>query len=299
MNRLIIVCGPTGAGKTSVAVTLAKKFDGELISADSRQVYRGMDIGTGKDTKSLHGVPIWMYDVVNPDELFSVSQYQKQVRLYIEDIQKRGKLPIVVGGTGLYIQSLVETIPTSQIKPNSKLRKKLGKLSVEELQTIVKQEFPDVWKKLNSSDQKNPHRLIRKIELCRTGVALVKPSLLVQDVCWVGLTAPFPYLYSRIDKRVEQRVKQGAVDEVRSLKEKGYGWELASMSALGYREWKEYFEKTATKEEVIRKWKYDEHGYARRQMTWFKRNKTIHWFDVTHDGFEEKIESLVNPWYTT
>ena len=299
MNRLVIVCGPTGAGKTAVAVMLAKKFDGELVSADSRQVYRGMDIGTGKDTTALQGIPIWMYDVVNPDEKFSVSQYQKKANKYINDIRKRNKLPIIVGGTGLYIQSLIETIPTGGVKPNEALRKKFEKASLEKLQMILKQEFPAVWKKLNSSDQKNPHRLIRKIELGRAGVALVKPSLVVQDVCWIGLTASFTELYKRIDERVEKRVKQGVVDEVRFLQNKGYKWELPSMSALGYLKWKDYIEGKATIGEVTLNWKHDEHGYSRRQMTWFKRNKAIHWFDVTHDGFEEKIESLVNSWYTT
>lgn len=300
MNRFVIVVGPTGAGKTAVAVALAKKFDGELISADSRQIYRGMDIGTGKDIASLEGVPIWMYDVVNPDEQFSVSQYQTNAQTYIEDIRKRKKLPIIVGGTGLYIQSLVETIPTGHIKPNEALRKKLGHYSLKKLQMLLQKEFSGVWETLNFSDRQNPHRLIRKIELGRSGVtAVAKPSLKIGDICWIGLMAPFPYLYRRIDSRVEKRVEQGAVDEVRLLNKKGYGWELASMSALGYREWKEYVDGSATKKDVIQKWKYDEHGYARRQMTWFKRNKDIRWFDSTKKGFLEEIESVVGSWYTT
>jgi tRNA dimethylallyltransferase len=300
MNRFVIVCGPTGVGKTAVAVMLAKKFNGELVSADSRQVYRGMDIGTGKDVASLQGVPIWMYDVVNPDESFSVSQYQKKARVSIEDIQKRNKLPIIIGGTGLYIQSLVETIPTSHIKPNEELRKKLGHYSLEKLQMILQHEFFAVWEKLNFSDRQNPHRLIRKIELGRSGVTTIaKPSPMTSAICWIGLTAPFSYLYNRIDKRVEKRVGQGVVDEVRALIKKGCGWELSSMSALGYREWKDFIEGNASIETVIQKWKYDEHGYARRQMTWFKRNKTIRWFDVFQKGQIEAIESHVDTWYNT
>ena len=300
MNRLVIVVGPTAGGKTAVAVALAKKFNGELVSADSRQVYRGMDIGTGKDTESLHGIAMWMYDVVNPDEQFSVSQYQTKAQTHIEDIRKRNKLPIVVGGTGLYIQSLVESIPTGHVKPNEALRKKLRHYSLEKLQMLLQKEFSGVWETLNFSDRQNPHRLIRKIELGRSGVtAIAKPSFHESDICWIGLTAPFSSLYQRIDKRVEKRVEQGAVDEVHSLNTKGYGWELASMSALGYREWKEYFDGNATKKDVIQKWKYDEHGYARRQMTWFKRNKDIRWFDSTRKGFLEKIESVVGAWYTT
>ena len=270
MNKLVIVCGPTATGKTAVAVVLAKKFNGELVSADSRQVYRGMDIGTGKDRASLRKVPIWMYDVVDPDEPFSVSQYQIMADACIQDIKRRKKLPIIVGGTGLYIQSLIQTVPTSYIKPNSALRKELVNQSLESLQKIMKEECAHTWGLLNDSDWNNPHRL----------------------------TAPFSYLYRRIDERVEKRVKQGVVDEVESLNKKGYGWELPSMSGFGYREWKDYIEGNVTMEDVIKKWKFNEHGYVRRQMTWFKRNKDIHWFDVSKKGFEKNIESLVCSWYT-
>lgn len=299
MNKLVIVCGPTATGKTAIAVQLAKKFNGELVSADSRQVYRGMDIGTGKDTSSLQGIPIWMYDVVYPDESFSVSQYQKEAKAHIEDIRKRNKLPIIVGGTGLYIQSLTQTIPTSVVKPNSSLRKKLEKQPIESLQILMREECMHVWGLLNDSDRNNPRRLIRKIELKRAGIHILeKPMATTKDICWVGLKTGYKDLYARIDKRVEKRVKQGVIDEVKSLLQSGYTWDLPSMSALGYREWKEYLEGKASMEDVIQKWKYDEHGYARRQMTWFKRNKDIHWFDISKDGFEKNIESLVCSWYT-
>ncbi len=299
MNKLLIICGPTATGKTAVAVALAKKFNGELVSADSRQVYRGMDIGTGKDSGSLQGVPIWMYDEVNPDELFSVSQYQKKAKTYIEDIRKRNKLPIIVGGTGLYIQSLIQTVPTSHIKPNSTLREKLEKETLHSLQCIMKEECLHVWGLLNDSDRNNPHRLIRKIEIAKAGVTkLNKPKEKDYDICWIGLTSSFTSLYNRIDKRVERRVKQGMVEEVKKLLKSGYTWDLPSMSALGYRELKDYIEGSATMEDMIQKWKYDEHGYARRQMTWFKRNNDIHWFDISKDGFEKNIESLVQSWYT-
>ena len=299
MNKLVIVCGPTATGKTAVAVVLAKKFNGELVSADSRQVYRGMDIGTGKDRASLRKVPIWMYDVVDPDEPFSVSQYQIMADACIQDIKRRKKLPIIVGGTGLYIQSLIQTVPTSQIKPNVALRKKLEKQTLQSLQLIMKEECLHVWGLLNDSDRNNPHRLIRKIEIAKSGVTKInKPKEKEYDVCWVGLTASFPDLYNRIDERVERRVKQGMVEEVKKLLKNGYTWNLPSMSGFGYREWKDYIEGNVTMEDVIKKWKFNEHGYVRRQMTWFKRNKDIHWFDVSKKGFEKNIESLVCSWYT-
>jgi tRNA dimethylallyltransferase len=298
MNRLVIICGPTATGKTAVAVALAKKYNGELVSADSRQVYRGMDIGTGKDRASLQGVPIWMYDVVDPDEACSVSLYRKKAVKYIEDIRKRGKLPIVVGGTGLYIQSLTQTIPTEGVIPNVQLRKKLETQPLEALQQILKEECIHTWGILNDSDKNNPRRLIRKIELGRAGVTdLVKPRAAKLDICWIGLTAPFPFLYDRIDRRVENRVKEGIVKEVEMLIRKGYSWDLPSLSGLGYREWKAYVEGREAQEVVIQKWKFDEHGYARRQMTWFKRNKDIQWFDVSIREQREAIGRYVDTWY--
>lgn len=299
MNRLLILCGPTATGKTAVAVSLAKKFHGELVSADSRQIYRGMDIGTGKDKESLHGIPIYMYDVADPDGSFSVSRYQKKARKYIEEIQNRNTLPIIVGGTGLYIKSLIETVPTSKIKPNKVLRKKLEKLDINDLQAIIKEKYSYIWKSMNDSDRKNPRRLVRKIEIAESGMRIMqKPVLHAYDICWIGLTAPFPYLYERIDRRVEQRVKQGVVDEVKKLVKKGYAWSLPSMSALGYRQWKEYCEGSETMEDAVQRWKFEEHGYARRQMTWFKRNKNIRWFDISEKGQTQKIESFVRTWYT-
>ena len=156
-----------------------------------------------------------------------------------------------------------------------------------------------MWGLLNDSDRNNPHRLIRKIEIAKSGIIkLNKPKEKDYDICWIGLTSSFTFLYHRIDKRVEKRVKQGMVEEVKKLLKSGYTWDLPSMSALGYRQWKEYIKGDATMEDVIKKWKFDEHGYARRQMTWFKRNKDIYWFDISKDGFEKNIESLVRSWYT-
>jgi tRNA dimethylallyltransferase len=300
MNRLVIVCGPTASGKTVVAKALAKKFNGELVSADSRQVYRGMDIGTGKDIASLQGISMWMYDVVDPDKPFSVSLYRKSAMRYIKDIRKRGKLPIIVGGTGLYIQSLVQTIPTEGVKPNIDLRKKLEVQPLDRLQAIMKEECLRTWGLLNDSDRNNPRRLIRKIELGRAGITDVKkPSTHVQDICWIGLTAPFPFIYDQIDSRVEKRVKEGVVAEIESLLAKGYTWGMPSMSGLGYAEWKGYFERKETLKEVVQKWKFDEHAYARRQMTWFKRNNAIRWFDVSQNDLIESIEQHIRTWYNT
>lgn len=298
MNKAVAIVGPTATGKTAIAVTLAKKMHGELVSADSRQVYRGMDIGTGKDKESLENVPIWMYDVAFPNEPWNVALYATQARRCIEDIQTRGKLPIIVGGSGLYIQSLVTPL-TVAVLPDEKLRKKLSTVSKLELQTMLQTVGKHYWDSMNVSDRQNPRRLIRKIEIARNkDTKNIPPLSQPIDVLFVGLSLPYSKLYAIIDARVERRVKQGVVEEIQSLLRNGYGWNLPSMSGLGYRQWKDYIEGKTSKAETIKRWKFDEHAYARRQMTWFKKQTGISWFDPTKPDVEKEIESFVRSWYT-
>jgi tRNA dimethylallyltransferase len=327
--KLLIVCGPTATGKTALALRLAKKFHGELVSADSRQVYRGMDIGTGKDLPvnlksqisnlkikfksntyiipyyETKGIRLWMVDVVDPDGEFSVAHYEILAHTVIEDIRKRGKLPIVVGGTGLYIKSLLSPIETSYIPPDKNLRKTLEFYSLEDLQEKLQKEDSSLWDEMNTSDRLNPRRLIRKIEIARykrdKDIKIVRYKER-QDVLLIGLTAPHKTLYKRIDERVEKRIKQGIINEIKTLLEKGYSWDLPSMNTFGYKEWKNIFFLTHNSSLVthaIERWKYDEHAYARRQMTWFKSEKGIVWFDVTKPSFGEEVEAAVKQWYTT
>lgn len=337
MNKLLIICGPTATGKTKLALSFAKRYNGELISADSRQVYRGMDIGTGKDLpKELSavspaspagscqltaryrnkkyllpqykqdGVPIWLYDIVRPDEEFSVGHYQRLGKAAIEDIQKRGKLPIIVGGTGLYIKSLVESIETISVPPNKKLRKELYGLSVADLQKRVQEDAPDKWELINESDRQNPRRLVRKIEIAQYGLSKLSfkepqsSALLQQDVLLIGLAASLPVIYERIDHRVEERVKQGIFNEIKGLLAKGYLWDLPAMNTMGYKEWKEHFTlhfTLCTFHSAIERWKFHEHAYARRQMTWFRKQPNIHWFDITTSDYGHLIEHHVDLWY--
>jgi len=266
MNKLLIICGPTATGKTALAAVLAKQFNGELVSADSRQVYRGMDIVTGKDRPN---VPVWLYDVVAPDEEFSVSRWVKLANSAIFDIATRGKLPIIVGGTGLYINALIHPFETIDIPPNKALRTKLQTLTVAELQKMVKRSD------MNNSDWNNPRRLIRKIEIARSKVVIGKPAR-QYDYLVIGLTAPIPVLYKRIDDRFKKRVRQGMKEEIKILLKK-YGKELSSMSAIGL----------------------NEHAYARRQLTWFKKQKGIHRFDVTDLEHQNRVAAIVAAWYTT
>jgi tRNA dimethylallyltransferase len=300
-NKILIICGPTATGKTALALSLAKRFDGELVSADSRQVYRGMDIGTGKDLDICFksSVPIWMYNVVNPGEEFSVSHYQFLSTAVISNIQKRNKLPIIVGGTGLYIRSILMPIETAGIPPNVSLRKKLIRMSKEQLQGKLQHVAPQVWEGLNNSDRNNPRRLIRKIEIAKSKMGTsCKKTKEQYDQCLIGLRTTLQSLYQRIDKRVDKRVEQGVVDEISMLIQKGFSWDLPSMSALGYKEWRPYFERKQSMEQCIQQWKHDEHGYARRQLTWFKKQSLIHWFDIMQSGYEGDVTEAVTEWYT-
>lgn len=300
MQKLLVICGATATGKTAIGVHLAKMFDGELVSADSRQVYEGMDIGTGKDLKELKGVPLWMIDVVKPDEEYSVSHFTLQATAVIDDIQKRNKLPIIVGGTGFYIRALLHPFETLHVPPDNALRLALSDAPVAMLQKKLVSLDKNIFHAMNKSDQMNPRRLIRKIEIASGSSPrgplgeLQEDPLEKDDVLHIGLTAPLKELYRRIDVRVEKRVAQGMKVEIQTLLRSGYSWDLPSMHALGYIQWKD----AVSEEEVITRWKYDEHAYARRQMTWLHKEKDIVWFDVATPRYQSLIEKLVREWYT-
>ncbi|MEK7182680.1 MAG: tRNA (adenosine(37)-N6)-dimethylallyltransferase MiaA [Patescibacteria group bacterium] len=314
MRKFLVICGPTATGKTILGGRLAKQFDGELVSVDSRQVYRGMDIGTGKDLPKnskyqklknsklgyylFDGVPVWMLDVVEPTHSFSVAEYHGFAHKVIEDIWKREKLPILVGGTGLYIKAMIDGIDTLGVPPNPQLRAAYEKKSTEELFNILFHLSPDTVNTLNVSERKNKQRLIRKIEIAQMGVKKVTGKKWKNlKVVMIGLVCSYNILRQRIERRIEKWVMKGAEDEVRKLLGRGIDWNFQAMNALGYRQWKEYFEGVAKKEEVVKRWKIDEWHYARRQLTWFKRDPRIQWFDVTKKRWEEDVEKKVQAWY--
>ena len=314
MRKFLVICGPTATGKTILGVRLAKQFDGELVSVDSRQVYRGMDIGTGKDLPKnskyqklknsklgyylFDGVPVWRLDVVEPTHSFSVAEYHGFAHKVIEDIWKREKLPILVGGTGLYIKAMIDGIDTLGVPPNPQLRAAYEKKSTEELFNILFHLSPDTVNTLNVSERKNKQRLIRKIEIAQMGVKKVTGKKWKNlKVVMIGLVCSYNILRQRIERRIEKWVMKGAEDEVRKLLGRGIDWNFQAMNALGYRQWKEYFEGVAKKEEVVKRWKIDEWHYARRQLTWFKRDPRIQWFDVTKKRWEEDVEKKVQAWY--
>lgn len=303
MDKLLIIGGPTATGKTKLGIYLAKKFSGEIVSADSRQVYRGMDIGTGKDLHNADGVKIWLLDIVEPDYRFNVADYKKCADSVIKDIWQRGKLPIVVGGTGLYIKALVEGIETMEVSPDWELRERLSHCSVATLLNSLRKIDANKLSKMNESDRKNPRRLIRAIEIAsetqNSNRKVQSQNLGIKtDNLFIGLTTSNKNLYERIDQRVEERVKEGVEEEIRGLLEKGYSWDNSALgTTLAYREWQDYFEGKKTREETIQKWKFDEHSYSRRQMTWFKKDKKVNWYDISKENYVREVEKLVKNWY--
>lgn len=245
-----------------------------------------MDIGTGKDRPGE--VVVWGYDLVNPDEEFSVAQYVTFARKVISDIHARGKLPILVGGTGLYIKGVVDGIDTVGIPPDEKLRKRLVGMGVYELQKKLLEIDGRKFKTMSLSDRANPRRLVRAIEIAKYNKAnkpVNQSPNNYYDVLFVGLKLSEDELRERIIGRVAERIKQGFEKEVEFLKEKGF-FIYAPSRTLGYKDWPD-----------IEKWKREEFRYAKRQITWFKKEKRIKWFGASEENFVEKIEKLVKKWH--
>ncbi|MEI8067491.1 MAG: tRNA (adenosine(37)-N6)-dimethylallyltransferase MiaA [Candidatus Shapirobacteria bacterium] len=300
LNKILIISGPTATGKTDLAVKLAKKYKGELVSTDSCQIYKGLDIGTGKDQPDE--TPIHLVDIITPDQKYSVAQFQKDGLEAIKKLQSQNKLPVLVGCSGFYLDSLINpNYDTFSIKPNKFLRFILKRLSVKNLQTIYKLLDPTNFSKLNNSDINNHYRLGRKIEIKLSFKSpLSKGDLegLNQNILHISLTAPLDFLYDRIDKRVQKRIDIGFFDEIKNLL-KRYKWSDPGMQIGAYQCLKPYFNKKENLEDCLKLWQYAEHSDARRQSTYFKsryQNKA-YFFDITSKNFNTKISSLVSKWY--
>ncbi len=291
-NKVLFIVGPTASGKTRLAIKLAKKLNGELISADSRQVYKGLDIVTGKDIPAtkVHG-----YDLINPDQEWNAVLFQKFALKKIKDIHLRNKLPIIVGGTGLYINTLLNNFSTST-PPNQDLRKKLEKLTLEKLQQKLRILNKNRFDNLNNSDIKNPRRLIRAIEISSSGKSK-KINNLQFDSLLIGLSLPLSILEQRIMVRVKKRLATNPQTELEYLKSFNLPWTGQSTSSLGYLELEKYYAQQINTEELINLWTIKERQYAKRQITWFKKQQNIHWFDVNDKNLDPKVVDLVSTWY--
>ncbi|OGE37447.1 hypothetical protein A3F00_01105 [Candidatus Daviesbacteria bacterium RIFCSPHIGHO2_12_FULL_37_11] len=341
MNKLLVILGPTATGKTDLALQLASKFQGELVACDSRQVYRGLDIGTGKmPTHSVilrakpegynyilrfaqndieksngywivDGVKIWMYDVVSLKVQYTVADYVKDAEKVIMDIWNREKLPIIVGGTGLYLKALLEGLPNLEIPVDMDLREKLEKLSVEELQEKLKGLSIKKWKGLNESDRQNPRRLVRAAELTldrgdrgNKGNQGIGTGIRNCDILKIGLTAPREVLYEQTDLRVLEWIDQGIIEETKELHKKGLSLKRMRQLGLEYGVLADYLEgklidgNMQNQQSLLaRRLASKIHGYIRRQLTWFKKEKNVEWFDVTKQDYVNNVEILVGTWY--
>lgn len=290
-SKILLVLGPTATGKSELAVKLAKKYNGEIISADSRQVYKGLNIGTGKITKKeMRGIPHYMLDVISPRKVFSVSDWQGQTQKIIADIISRGKLPIICGGTGFYIQSIVNDVVFPKVPPNKILRKTLEKKTLTKLVDILKKMDSE---RLKNIDTKNKVRMIRAIEIAKK-IGKVPPlkqmSKGIFDTLQIGFTLPNNELKNRIQTRLFARIKKGMIKEAENLHKNGLSWKRMEELGLEYGYMANYLEKKMTKEEFTQKLETEIWHYAKRQIAWFKRDKNIKWFSPTET---QKIKNEV------
>lgn len=297
MKDLIVLTGPTAVGKTSLSIALAKAVDGEIISADSMQVYKYMNIGTAKITEEEKcGIPHFLIDELEPDEEFNVTIFKNKVMGYIEDIKSRGKVPIIVGGTGFYIQSVIYDINFNEYGDDSNVRKKyeamvetLGKSELHKKLALVDREYAD------SVSENNVKKVVRALTFFEmTGEKLSEHNKRERersspfDFAYFVLTMDRKKLYERIDKRVDLMFDMGLVEEVKALMAKGYDKSLVSMQGIGYKEVIDYLNGKTSLEECIDIIKRDTRHFAKRQLTWFKREKVVTYIDKDEFVSEDK-----------
>ena len=290
-HKVIVICGPTASGKTALSIELAKKINGEIVSADSMQIYKDMDIGTAKPTKQEMGeIKHYLLDFVSPEDRYSVAQYKQDAKKAIKEIINKGKTPIIVGGTGLYVDSLIYEIEYNDIKLDEEYRKKLEKIAEEQgLEELYKKAVeidPEAMKKISQNDKK---RIMRVLEIYhstgKTKTEQEKESRknpVEYDYRVFAINWDREILYQRINKRVDIMVEQGLIEEVKEILDK-YDKFPTAMQGLGYKEVVDYLNGIYTKEEMIEKIKLETRRYAKRQLTWFRKNKQTIWLDGSKD----------------
>lgn len=277
-SKLIVILGPTASGKSELAIKLAKKFDGEVVSADSRQIYKGLDIGTGKITKrEMKGIPHYLLNVVSPKKRFTVTEYRKLAINAIDKIMKKGKVPILCGGTGFYLQAVVDGIVIPEVPPDWKLRKKLEKKSAKELYKILKRLDPARAKTIEKG---NPRRLIRAIEIVmktKKPVPVLKKNPLPYPVLMLGIKKEKKELSFLIKKRFLKWLKMGLVEEVKRLRKSRLSWKKIEDFGIHYRVISQYLQKKINRKKMVEDSLKEIKNYAKRQMTWWKSDKRIKW----------------------
>lgn len=288
MKKAIFIVGPTAVGKTDLAFEVSRTFPSVLISADSVQVFRGADIISGKDKK----FPTELLDVIKPTQSFSVRDFVERVRPHVEKASREHKIPIIVGGTGFYVDAIFGKIDTIAIPPNKDLRLNLEKLTIKALQEKLRKVNLARFKKMNNSDVNNPRRLIRAIEV-GSRISRVKSVFLEKDVLIIGLKTSMDNLKVRIEKRVKKRIKMGALSEAQKLFENYDTLSSQLKSANGYRELFDFLLGNVTLEKAIEKWANADYLHAKNQMTWFKKNKKILWFDIDSPNFQKEAVNII------
>ena len=295
--KVIVICGPTASGKTALSIELAKKINGEIISSDSMQIYKDMNIGTAKPTiEEMQGIKHYLIDFVDPDKRYSVADFKKDAEKAIKEILNNGKVPIVVGGTGLYVDSLIYGIEYQDIKFDEQYRKELEEIAIqdgglEKLYNKAKEIDSLAIEKISPNDRK---RIIRILEIYKaTGKNKTeqeeesRKNGVKYDYKVFAINIEREKLYDRINKRVDIMIQQGLIEEVKKLLQK-YNKFPTAMQGLGYKEVVEYLENKCTKEEMIEKIKMETRRYAKRQITWFKKNKQTIWID----GLKDKQDNI-------
>ena len=294
---VIVICGPTASGKTALSIELAKKINGEIVSADSMQIYKDMDIGSAKvTTEEMQGIKHYLIDQVYPNERYSVANYKQDAKNAIEEIIQKGKTPIVVGGTGLYIDSLIYEIEYKDIKINEEYRKELEKIRDEQgLEVLYKKALeidPIAMEKISPHDYKRIARILEIYEATGKTKTQQEAESRLNEIPYDYKVFAIDYdrekLYDRINRRVDIMIDKGLIEEVKSLLET-YNEFPTSMQGLGYKEVKQYFDGEFTKEEMIEKIKQESRRYAKRQFTWFRKNKETIWING-----EENIQKNIS-----
>ncbi len=304
LKPLVIITGPTASGKTALSVELAKRIDGEIISADSMQVYKGMDIGTAKVTnEEMQGVPHHLIDILDPREDFNVYEFKTRAKAAVDDIVSRGKIPIIAGGTGFYIQALLYDIDftdeeNEDTKPELEaFKNELLALDNDALYDRLRNVDPEACEYIHKNNRKRVIRALTFFEL--TGTKISKHNLeqrsreAAYNFAYFVLTPEREKLYERIDQRVDRMMEDGLLEEVKALKEAGLTADYVSMKGLGYKEILSHLSGELTLEEAVNIIKRDTRHFAKRQLTWFRREREVIWLDLTKNSKEELLEDII------
>ena len=301
MEKVLVIVGPTAVGKTALSVELAKKFHGEIISGDSLQVYKKLDIGTAKiKTSEMESIPHHLIDIIEPNETYSVADFQKAGRKLITEITERGRLPMIVGGTGLYIQSLLYDFQLGAKEESvTAVRKKYEELaetlSKKELWEYLKTKDPLAAEKIHWNNQRKVIRALEVFEV--TGYSITTPQeepARLYDYCMIGLNTERALLYQRINQRVDSMLEEGLLEEARFVYELG---EVQASQGIGYKEFYPYFKGEESLENVVEQLKMNSRRYAKRQLTWFRNRLDAHWFDLLVESSSmEQIDQLIRTW---